>query len=218
MRRAYEAAPALASLLELLARESVARRIHIICWSAGGRVVTSALQRLHVRHGAEGEDLRDRFRLGTVYFAAADVPGDEFLEALPALDDLARRIVVTISSKDGALEMAQTFMGGGTRLGQRNVNLSADRLDVVRSAERLEVVDVSRDREGRGFDITGHRYWFDHPWASTDLVLAVRSDLGPAERALAPTEVDLLWGIPADYPQRLRQSLSRDDLQIRRDD
>ena len=156
-------------------------------------------------------------RLGSVYFAASDVPGDEFLDALPALNDLARRVVVTVSSNDGALQMARTFMRGGTRIGQRNTNLAQEQMDVVMAADRLEVVDVSRDWEGRGFDITGHRYWFDHPWASTDLILAVRSDLGPGERALAQTELGLLWSIPADYPDRLRMSLTRDDLEIRRD-
>ena len=217
VQRAYTAAPALAALLELLARESVARRIHIVCWSAGGRVVTSALAQLHARHAGDEQELRERFRIGTVYFAAADVPGDEFLDALPALNDLANRIVVTVSSKDGALRMARTFMRGGTRIGQRNTNLAQEQMDVVMAADRLEVVDVSRDWEGRGFDITGHRYWFDHPWASTDLILAVRSDLGPVERALAQTELGLLWSIPADYPDRLLMSLTRVDLEIRRD-
>jgi esterase/lipase superfamily enzyme len=218
VRRAYTAAPALTALLELLARDSVARRIHIICWSAGGRVVNSALSQLHARHAGDGQDLAERFRLGTVYFAAADVPGDEFLDALPALNDLARRIVITVSSEDSALQMARTFMGGGARIGQRNTELSSEQMDVVMAADRLEVVDVSRDWEGRGFDITGHRYWYDHPWASTDMILAVRSDLGPAERALTETELDLLWSIPADYPERLRMNLTREDLEIRRDD
>ena len=218
VRRAYTAAPALTALLELLARESVARRIHIVCWSAGGRVVNSALVQLHSRHAGDAQDLRERFRLGTVYFAAADVPGDEFLDALPALNDLATRIVVTVSSKDSALQMAQTFMRGAARIGQRNTDLSQEQMDVVMAADRLEVVDVSRDWEGRGFDITGHRYWYDHPWASTDMILAVRSDLGPGERALAQTELGLLWSIPADYPARLRENLTREDLEIRRDD
>ncbi len=218
VRRAYRTAPALASLLELLARESVARRIHIVCWSAGGRVVNSAFKLLYDRHAGDGTDLRERFRIGTVYFAAADVPGEEFLDALPELNELARRIVVTVSSKDSALEMGRTFMGGGTRIGQRNQDVTSEELEIVRAADRLEVVDVSRDWEGRGFDITGHRYWFDHPWASTDMILAVRSDLGPNERALATTDLELLWSIPADYPERLRRSLSRDNLQIRRDE
>ena len=218
VQRAYRAAPALASLLELLADKSAARRIHIVCWSAGGRVVTAALQELHERHAASGQDLRERFRIGTVYFAAADVPGEEFLDALPALNEMANRIVVTVSAEDNALRMARTFMGGGARLGQRNSDITPEQMDVVLGADRLEVVDVSRGWEGRGFDITGHRYWFDHPWASTDLVLAVRSDLGAGERGLEPTEFELLWAIPADYPRRLRNLLTREDLEIRRDD
>jgi esterase/lipase superfamily enzyme len=216
VERAYRSAPALASLLDLLARKSVARRIHIVCWSAGGRVVTAALKELHARHSGEAGDLRERLRIGTVYFAAADVPGDEFVAALPALNDLATRVVVTISSNDSALELAQAVMPGGKRLGQRNEDLGPEQREAVMAADRLEVVDVSLGWEGRGFDITGHRYWFDHPWASTDLILAVRSDLGPGERALSPTDLKLLWGIPADYPERLRARLTREDLEIRR--
>ncbi|EAQ99507.2 hypothetical protein KT71_17596 [Congregibacter litoralis KT71] len=218
VRRAYRAAPALTSLLEELAKNSKARRIHIVCWSAGGRVVTAALKDLYERHQAPGVDLREKFRLGTVYYAAADVPAEEFFDALPALDSVSSRVVVTVSSKDGALNMAQLFMGGGTRIGQRNQEISADELEQLMATERLEVVDVSRDWEGRGFDITGHRYWFDHPWASTDVVLSVRSDFTPEERGLAPTNLDLLWKIPSDYPERLRQSLTREEIQLRADD
>ena len=217
VRRAYRAAPALTELLEILARDSRARRIHIVCWSAGGRVVNEALSLLHQRHADSPGDLRERLRIGTVYFAAADVPGDEFLESLPALNELANRIVVTVSSNDGALKMASTFMGGATRIGQRGgEQLSDEDMQTVLAADRLEVIDVSRGWEGRGFDITGHRYWIDHPWASSDVILAVRSDLGPDERALQPTDVGILWAIPPDYPERLREALTQPDLQIRR--
>ncbi len=216
VRRAYQAAPALASLLEVLARDSVARRIHIICWSAGGRVVNAALRHLHDRHRGLGDKLRQRFHIGTVYFAAADVPGQEFLDSLPALNELASRIVVTVSSKDGALKMARTFMAGGGRIGLRNKTLSSDQSNIIRAADRLEVIDVSRGWEGRGFDITGHRYWIQHPWASSDTILALRTDLDPEDRALQATETEFLWAIPADYPARLRDSLTREDLQIRR--
>lgn len=214
VKRAYRAAPALTSLLEELAKGSQARRIHIVCWSAGGRVVTSALQELHDRHAGNGDDLREKFRLGTVYYAAADVPASEFVEALPAINKLVSRTVVTVSSKDGALEMAKVFMGGDTRIGQRASDLSAEQIAVITAADRLEVVDVSRDWEGRGFDITGHRYWFDHPWASTDVVLSVRSDFSPRERGLAPTEQKLLWSIPVNYPQRLRESFGQRELRL----
>jgi len=218
VQRAYRAAPALTSLLEELAERSKARRINIVCWSAGGRVVTAALKELYDRHADDDGDLRERFRLGTVYYAAADVPTEEFLDALPAIDGLADQVVVTVSSKDGALEMASRMMGGGARIGQRNTDLSEEELDIVMSTKRLEVVDVSRDWEGRGFDITGHRYWFDHPWASTDVVLSVRSDFRPETRGLEATPNRILWSIPPDYPERLRESLSRDDIQWRSDE
>lgn len=216
VRRAYRSAQSLASLLSVLARQSRARRIHVVCWSAGGRVVTSAVRQLYESHPGSAAEARDTYRIGTLYFAAADVPGDEFLDALPALNSLARRVVVTVSSNDGALNMAQRFMGGGARIGQRRQDLPPEQLDQVLAANRLEVVDVSRGSDERGFDITGHRYWVSHPWASSDVILAVRSDLGPEERALQPTDLGILWGLPADYPARLRGSLTRPDLRIRR--
>jgi esterase/lipase superfamily enzyme len=216
-KRAYRAAPALASLLEELADGTPARRIHIVCWSAGGRVVTAALKTLFERHADDASQLRERFRVGTVYYAAADVPAEEFIDALPAINDLASRVVVTISSGDDALAMAKLMMGGGMRIGQRGHDLSDTQRAVLGAADRLEIVDVSREWEGRGFDITGHRYWFDHPWASTDVVLSVRSDFTPEQRGLAASENGLVWSIPPDYPERLRATLSQDDLRLRVD-
>ena len=216
VQRAYRAAPALASLIEELAAGTDARRIHIVCWSAGGRVTTAALRQLYERYASEDVDLREKLRLGTVYYAAADVPAEEFLEALPAINAVSSRVVVTVSSRDDALTMAQTFMGGTQRIGLRNQQLSEAEWEIVRSADRLEVVDVSRDWEGRGFDITGHRYWFDHPWASSDVVLSVRSDFTPQQRGLQATDLELLWTIPADYPRRLSELLDIDDMQLRR--
>jgi hypothetical protein len=108
-------------------------------------------------------------------------------------------------------------MGGGSRIGERNVDLTPQELATVRAADRLEVVDVSHGAGQRGFDITGHRYWYDHPWASSDMILAVRSDLPPDERGLEQGSVSFLWGIPPDYPQRLDRQLRREGLRFRRD-
>ena len=133
------------------------------------------------------------------------------------INALAQRVVVTMSSRDGALNMAEKFMGGGARIGQRNQRQLTDAdWQALLAADRLEIVDVSRNWEGRGFDITGHRYWFNHPWASSDLVLAVRSDFGPEERGLVPTESSILWAIPADYPARLRSLLTQEGLKLRK--
>lgn len=216
VERAYRSAPALASMLEVLAKRTNARRINIVCWSAGGRVTTAALKELYERNAESGEDPREKLRIGTVYYAAADVPTNEFLEALPDINALANRVVVTLSSKDEALNMGERFMGGGARIGQRDQNLTEEQLETLSSSDRLEIIDVSRGWEGRGFDITGHRYWMDHPWASSDLVLAIRSDFGPEERGLVPVnENRILWALPADYPQRLKQELTKEGLRLR---
>jgi len=95
------------------------------------------------------------------------------------------------------------------------VNIEQWQLDRMESSGKLEIVDVSMGAEERGFDISGHRYWFDHPWASTDVLLAVRSDLDPEDRGLEQSQLAFLWYMPADYPQRLRKSMLRADLGLR---
>ena len=65
---------------------------------------------------------------------------------------------------------------------------------------------MSAGSEERGFDITGHRYWFDHPWASTDMLLSIRSDLSPSERQLAMVGPNR-WAIPPDYLERLERAI-----------
>jgi len=211
--RAYHAAPALATLLEVLASDTSARRIHILCWSAGGRVTSRAMALLRDRHpDLDHGGLQERLRLGTVYFAAADVPADQFLEDLPAIHDLAREVVVTQSDHDGALASAERLMGGQDRIGLLHAaSVAQEHAEWLLNLERFHVVNVSRGSDERGFDITGHRYWFNHPWASSDVVLSIRTDLGPVERGLVgvppqdrPEREPIVWAIPADYPDRLR--------------
>ncbi|MGM0659284.1 MAG: alpha/beta hydrolase [Pseudomonadota bacterium] len=214
--RAYRSAESLTDLLEMLARHSDAEKINIVSWSAGGRLVTRALKTLSERHPElSSAEWTRRFRIGTVYYAASDVPRAEFLDELDALERVSDRIIVTVTDNDGALKLARRFMGGGYRLGDRRGELSPGQFEQLMEAESLEVIDVSMGAQERGFDISGHRYWLDHPWASNDVLLAVRSDLRPEERGLVQSELPFLWFIPPDYPQRLRQSMLRPDLEMR---
>lgn len=219
VQRGQRSAPKLRALLSLLAEHSEARRIHVVAWSAGGRVLTQAVCELWAMHpDLDGETIRERYRLGTLYFAASDVPREVFIDALPILDSIAHKVIVTTSGNDGALKQAQIFMGGGPRIGQYSTGLAPEQLRVLDEARHLQVIDVSIGSTKRGFDITGHSYWINHPWASTDLVLAIRSDLLPLERGLVATPHRMLWGLPADYPSQLRKSMLRPGLEIRRDD
>jgi len=209
VNRAYNNAHALKILIEELARESEAATIHIVAWSAGGRLVTAALSELASDHAGSTEGLRKKFRLGSIYLAAADVPGDEFLKALPGLNTLVDKIIVTASANDGALRLSKRVLGGEVRVGTVRGPLPQADDQIVRAADRLQVIDVSTGSEQLSFEMSGHRYWFDHPWASTDLILALRSDLSPAERGLQATSYPALWRFPDDYPEKLRALVIR---------
>jgi esterase/lipase superfamily enzyme len=207
-QRAYESGEALASLLEALAEETEARRIHVLAWSAGARVLTRAMTALRERHSNESEEsLRERLRIGTAYFAAGDIPRDEFLEAIPAIHRIAHQVIVTTSDKDEALITAKVIMGGERRLGHAGHELTPEEWEMINAMERLEVINLSLGHEARGFDIAGHRYWFNHPWASSDVVLAIRTDLPPEQRGLVLEMGNILWSMPSDYPERVRASL-----------
>ena len=217
VRRAYNSAQALADLLVLVAEQTSARNVHIVSWSAGGRVVTAALQLLHQRYPDRSTAQWARqLRLGTLYYAAADVPRGDFFDSLDAQELMAERIIVSVTDNDGALKSARRFMGGDYRVGDRKGDLLPGQLQRLKNTNKLEVIDVSMGAEERGFDISGHRYWFDHPWASTDVLLAVRSDLEPQDRGLERSDLGFLWYMPSDYPQRLRESMLRPDLEMRR--
>lgn len=216
-KRAYRAGQQLARLIERLAAETDARRIHILAWSAGGRVTTEALRVLRQGHpDLDRKALLETLRVGTVYLAAADVPRSEFFENFESLNDVAGRIILSATDHDDALMMAQRFMGGGARIGQKGDPIAPEDLAKLENAAALEVIDVSSGAIDRGFNITGHRYWIDHPWANTDVVLAIRSDLPPSDRGLTQSPLaSFLWVMPDDYPERLAASLSRPEIRIR---
>ncbi|MHC4992534.1 MAG: alpha/beta hydrolase, partial [Planctomycetota bacterium] len=136
----------------------------------------------------------------------------EFLDALPDIHGLSHRVIVTVTSSDEALKSASRLMGGGARIGQYHAGVSEEDKQAIRRLERLQIIDVSYGSEERGFDIVGHRYWFNHPWASSDVVLTIRTDFTPQQRGLERGAEPVLWYMPADYPQRLKTSLTELDL------
>lgn len=47
-----------------------------------------------------------------------------------------------------------------------------------------QLIDCSWEKEKRGFDISGHRYWYQHPWVSSDIMLSLLTTATPSERGL----------------------------------
>ncbi len=206
--RAQQSAHSLASFLRLLATRTTARKINIICWSAGGRLVSRALAELFGQEERLTEDPA-AIRLGLVVFAAPDVPVHDFVERLPAIDRIAERAIITASDDDTALTTATVLMGRGQRMGTSSEDLPEEERIALKLATHVELVDVSRGKEERGFDITGHRYWYSHPWVASDIILCVRTHLSARERGLEPSEIENVWYLPKDYPERVRAAAKK---------
>ena len=209
VRRANRAAHDLRALIEAISKQTSVEHINILGYSAGGRVVTHALSELGDAHaGLSSDELRERFRVGTVYLAAADVELEWFLDRVATMHALVDELVVTMSDADEALDMATLVMGGGQRVGSADTAAVELEIAAVTSLERVTLVDVSAFSNQRGFDIKGHHYWHHHTWASSDVVLAIRTPLGPQQRGLERSDDhDRVWGMPKDYPDRVRTSV-----------
>lgn len=196
----------LATLLRLLAEHTEARKINIVCWSAGGRVVSRALNELGKQVSERGMDPAE-LRLGAVIFAAPDVPVHDFFERLPNIHLVAERVIVTTTDDDIALEKATQFMGGGARAGNLRTDAFGTQFANLETLSRVEVVDVSYGQDDRGFDIGGHDYWFRHAWVASDVILSLRTRLPAEQRGLAQTDLPNVWYLPNDYPDRAREAV-----------
>lgn len=186
----------LAELVRLLSTQSDIRRIHLVSWSAGARVLSRAMVKLG---GNKPASLRSRYRIGTTVFAASDVPEKDFLERLPAIHALSDRVLIYLSDRDSALKWSSRLLGGGRRLGIAPASPTEEELSALKKHPRMEVVDTSYGRIERGFDITGHRYWYQHPWVSSDLMVTLRTNADPAKRGLRAAPIQGVWYFAPDY-------------------
>jgi esterase/lipase superfamily enzyme len=211
VQRANHSGPILADLIELLATHTDAKEIHLLSWSAGGRIAARAVVNLRRKYThLTSEQLREKFRLKLILFAAADVPLDTFIAGLTSMHDMTDRLTVLQSDADSTLEFGAKTMKGGQRVGL-DVGAMTDE-EVTRILDplpRVEIIDVSAFKEARGFDITGHHYWYENPWVSTDVLVNIRLGLAPADRALTATGRAGRWGFKPDYPERIGEALDK---------
>ena len=200
LRHAQQSSAKLADLVELLAKGTRARKIHIVSWSAGARVLSRALDELgRDRSHSMAKDLR----IGAAVFAAGDVPERDFQSRLEAIERVTERVIVYVSDDDFALRWSSRLMGGGRRLGMEWDDFGPKRMAFLKHHPTLEIVDTSYGKETRGFDIRGHRYWFQHPWVNSDLILALRTDQPAAKRGLSRGEIEGLFYFASDYDKKI---------------
>ena len=205
VRRALNSSRDLQGLLMLLAKHTDAKHINILSYSAGGRVASKALFEMRQAFSAlSSEELKEKFRLGAVVFAAADVEVDKFLSRLHAISDMADQVVVTVTDDDNALKAARRFMHGAVRAGTVKAEIIEENYIVSNHLTNVEIIDVSKGKEIRGFDITGHHYWYRHPWMSSDIIFLMRTNLPPERRGLSATELEGIWYLAEDYPEKIQ--------------
>ena len=77
-------------------------------------------------------------------------------------------------------------------------------------ASDKEIIDLSHGKEKRGFDINGHHYWYRHPWASSDIIFLLRQDLPAHQCGLEPSNLERVWYLSHDYPERVRQAAEKE--------
>jgi esterase/lipase superfamily enzyme len=194
--------------LVFLAKETDARRIHVIGYSAGTRMVLATMHDLALQGAfmAEGE-IKSRLRLGNVILVGSDVDlgivGNYFQDGMLRVAD---RFTFYESPQDAALGMAR-FVTGQPRAGQLLDLKGAPEVAAFLAAfPTVTVVDV---QSAPFFDSgNGHSYFKDSPRVSSDLLATLRYGLSPEERGLVRKEGGVGWEFPPDYIERLRAAVA----------
>jgi len=209
-QRALHSTASLRTLIEFLAKHTKVQNINVICYSAGGKLVSKAIHEIHQNHPLlSPQELKNTFKIGTILFTAADVSVDQFMKRLPAISEMAQRVVVTVSDADNALYYANMIMGGNDRIGTRKAEARVEKFILNKKIHNFEIIDFSFNQKARGFDITGHHYWHRHPWASSDIIFLLRTDLLAKYRGLQLSDTEGIWYLSPMYPSQVRNAVKR---------
>lgn len=165
-----------------VARESGARKIHLIAHSMGNRIVAAALRRL-----AYLRRIDEMPRFNEVILTAPDIDAETFRESIaPRIVQAAERITIYASSNDVALKASSLLNTlEGARLG-----MGGRYLTVFPEYEQIDVVDASAvDTSLFAF---GHSYHADSDSVLADIRL-VFGGRPAAQRGLTPLIKDRAW-------------------------
>ncbi len=194
--------------LKYLAEETDAENIHIVGYSAGTRVVISALAQLAMLNTNQDKaSIQRKLRIGHVILTASDFDRQLFgIQLEKGLLKVPRTLTVYVSKSDSALDFSR-WLFGRERLGQmwKDRKLSDVAAKYIRERQELIFIDVT-DAESATTG-NGHAYFRKSPWTSSDILMTLMHDLRPDERGLVLLEDIPIWTFPPDYIQRLRAAL-----------
>ncbi len=191
-------------LLIYLARHTNAEHIHILCYSAGARIVSQALHELRLMgFGFPASQLKERLRIGQVIFAAPDI--DLMLFAARYRDrfeDIAETITIYTNANDTALNWALRFFGWPRLGAPGDFGLNPKEVAAMKGLKKTVMIDVAAAEDAAAGN--GHGYFVKSPWVSTDLLMALRSGAPPAKRGLTLKKDSLIWKFSDNYPKKVK--------------
>ncbi|HBN75327.1 MAG TPA: hypothetical protein DD473_05825 [Planctomycetaceae bacterium] len=180
--------------VEKIARDSGAKKVHLIAHSMGNRIVTDVLKNL-----SEQSLYRDVPKFNQVILAAPDIDARTFKYEIAPKITQADRVTIYASSNDKALKASQ-LVHQGRRLGQGGIELT-----VFPEQKFIDMIDASQVDFGL-FEL-GHASYAD------GLLVDVKRTLSGApviSRGLTAHESNYAWLVPgplrpiADQPSEIQ--------------
>ena len=198
----------LRKLLEFLADETNVRRIHIIGYSQGTRLVTQPLYNMALmHHDFSREEMQEKLRIGNVILVGSDIDREAMATYLvDGLLKVPEHIAIYVSEKDQALG-ASKFLLKRERVGEMFAQgeIPPSTVEFLKNSTELWGINVT-EAEG-AISANGHGYFRSSPWASSDILMTLRYNLLPAERGLVRNDDTYIWSFPQDYITRLRNAI-----------
>jgi esterase/lipase superfamily enzyme len=197
-------------LIQTLAEKTDAKRIHIIGYSAGTRVVAQALTQLALIYAnPQCKGSPEKLRIGHVILTGSDIDLHLFGSYLvDGMLDVVGDITVYASAKDKALGMSQ-WVFGRERLGQyMDAVLPQAAENYLLQNSDLVIVNAT---DAPGTDAgNGHAYFRQSPYTSSDILATLMFDLKPEQRGLERKNGGPIWTFAEDYIDRLRDALPKE--------
>jgi len=213
--------PAFAHLLEILALHTEAKHINIIAYSAGAQVVAPGLAYISEQYPELSTmELKQRLRIGEVYFAAPDTAFKAFVERYLKFRDIVDRTTIILNTNDKILLFA-AMKNGMSRLGRPDLmELDDSEKQIMIEVMKTPDLDVIDAGGSKALDLGGgHDYWYSNTWVSTDLMMLLFFNASPEERGLVEGKSEggaNLFLFPDDYVDIIPSLMREQKMKILR--
>ncbi|MEM9415491.1 MAG: alpha/beta hydrolase [Planctomycetota bacterium] len=198
----------LRQFVRFLAEHTDAKKINFVCHSSGCHAFGTLLRELRLlTNHLPREEAYARFRIGQVFLVAPDINVDVARERVleEGAADLFDHLTVYSSNFDFALRYAARNLFYAPRLGAlSDGSLSDADLRWLGALDNVTLIDIDSQRTRT---LIGHMHQRYNPTVSSDILLMLRRDLAPEQRALTREPGGHLWRFTADYDARIRETV-----------